>query len=167
MRGKRSEFVDHIAEVEGVKTPTKKRSKKEVEKAFGEFTEKRAASKKAKTAKTTTASKKAAKSETPKSAAAKSERPTPTYADPIPMNFISPDGYVREAAFDPKTQLFYVGFEKSTWAIPSNADQWKAFEKAVADPDTNIDSYYRKAFRGRVPDMLAVRKAPAKPEVAA
>ncbi len=168
-----NEFVQHIAEVEGVKTPKRKRSKKEIETSFDEFTKERAAKKK--TAGKSAAAKPAAKKSAPKQDT-KADRPAPTYAEPIPMNFISPDGYVREAAYDPKTKLFHVAFEKSTWAVPSNADEWKAFEKAVADPDTSVDAYYRKAFRGRAGSMLAVRKstnggaakaAPAKQEVAA
>ncbi|MGD9564491.1 MAG: hypothetical protein AB7Q37_18855 [Pyrinomonadaceae bacterium] len=168
-----NEFVQHIAEVEGVKTPKRKRSKKEIETSFDDFTKERAAKKRS--AKKSAASKPAAKKTAP-NPDVKADRPAPTYADPIPMNFVSPDGYVREAAYDPKTKLFHVAFAKSTWAIPSNADEWKAFEKAIGDPDTNVDTYYRKAFRGRAGSMLAVREAtnpeaakaaPAKQEVSA
>lgn len=156
-----NEFIQHIAEVEGVRTPKRKRSKKEIVESFEEFKTKRAKTKNASAKKP---AKKAAPKTTPKPAAAKNAdtKPAPVYAEPISLNFISPTGYVREAAYDPKTKLFYVAFAKSTWAMPSNADEWKAFEKAVADPLTEIDAYYRKTFRGRTGSMLAVRKPEAK-----
>lgn len=153
-----NEFIQHIAEVEGVRTPKRKRSKKEIEASFEDFKVKRAKTKTAKAKKT------AAEPKTPKPAAAKNidKKSAPAYAEPIPLNYISPDGYVREAGYNPKTKLFYIQFAKSTWAMPSNAGEWTAFEKAVADPLINIDSYYRTAFRGRTGSMLAVRKAAAK-----
>ena len=39
----------------------------------------------------------------------------------------------------------------------STKAEWGEFEKAVADPIVEIDAYYRKAFRGRTAQMLAVR----------
>jgi hypothetical protein len=66
---------------------------------------------------------------------------------------------VREVGYDAKTKLFYVGFAKSTWAMPSSKSEWDGVEKAIADKDVNFDTYYRATFRGRTADMLPVRKA--------
>lgn len=150
-----SEMLQIIAEAEGLRTPTKKRSKKDLEKALETHKAKRA-EQKAKAAKTT-----AKKSGTAKVQATTVKhadgKPKSKTADPIKMNFISATGYVREAGFCSKTNMFYVGFAKSTWAMPSAAEVWTAFEKAVADPNVNIDSYYRTTFKGRTADMIAVR----------
>ncbi len=159
-----NDFVQIIAETEGVRTPTTKRTRKQLADAFESFKEKKAAKKKAGVSSPHVSK---GKQTTPKPAAAKDadaskSRPAPTYAEPIPLNFISPTGYVRKAGYDPKTKLFYVAFGKSTWAMPSNDDEWATFEKAVADPLTDIDAHYRKAFRGRTPDMIAVKHQEAK-----
>ncbi len=150
-----------IAETEGIRTPTKKRTRKDVENALETFNEKKAAKKAKDPAKAVKPAK--AKKVTPaKATVKKAAEKSPTgSANAIPLNFISPTGYVREAAFDPKTKLFYVAFAKSTWAMPSTQAEWDAFEKAVADPAIDIDAFYRKAFRGRGDQMMQVRKSGA------
>lgn len=161
-----AEMIQIIAETEGIRTPKKRRTREDVQKAFESFTEKKAAKKasgstkagkSAKERKTATPKPTPAKDVDARSTDARVTKVAPKYAEPVPMNFISPDGYVREAAFDPKTSMFYIGFAKSTWAMPSTQAEWDAFEAAVADPEVNIDAYYRRAFRGRTGDMLAVR----------
>lgn len=162
-----NEMVEIIAETEGIKTPTKKRTRKDVEKAYNEFTEKRAAKKaarKAKTPKTTTDKAPKAKTgvtpaSTPKKTAEAKPRTAPAALPerPIKLNFISPTGFVREAGFDPKTKMFYVAFAKSTWAMPSDKKEWDAFEKAVADTNVDTDAYYRKMARGRAATMVSVK----------
>lgn len=155
-----NDFVAHIAEVEGIKTPTKTRTREDLTKAFDSFTEKRKA-KKAKSTKPKTSAKTEKAARESKTAVKADPKPKATAvksAEPIAMNFISPEGFVREAAFDPKTKLFHVTFAKSTWAFPATAEEWATFEKAVADPLTNVDTHYRKAFRGRGADMMPVRK---------
>lgn len=150
-----NEFVKHIAEVEGVKTPKGKRSKKEVQDLHDNFVKEQKTKRTAKAAKAKTkpATATAAKKPEPK----KVVKPVATQAAAFPLNHVSETGYVRGAAFDPKGKMFYVAFAKSTWAFPATADEWKAFEKAIADAETNIDSYYRKAFRGRTSSMISVR----------
>ncbi len=201
-----NDFVAHIAEVEGIKTPTKTRTREDLTKAFDSFTEKRTA-KKVKTAKNTAPKRKfqldvevivkkgpfTGEKHVISNATLvdgkwryqlrengkfvdesdirlpigtdQKGKPVPVtkistkLAEPVPMNFISPTGFVREAAFDPKSKLFYVSFAKSTWAFTATAQEWETFEKAVADPLTEIDVHYRKAFRGRGADMVPVRKS--------
>lgn len=147
-----TEMMAIIAETEGIKTPTRKRTKAEVEKAYDEFVK-------------TKAEKKAAKpstgslSQTEKRKAAKKDtapKPVTVYVDPIDMTFVSTDEYVRMAGFDKKSKQIHVSFAKSTWALPSNAKEWKGFEDAIADPNINASSYYRTAFRGRTAEMLPV-----------
>ena len=46
----------------------------------------------------------------------------------------------------------------STWAMPSSQKEWDDFEKAIADPNVDIDSYYRKMARGRTGEMVQVRR---------
>ena len=150
-----TEMTQIIAEKEGIRTPTKKRTRKDVEEAFENFQKKKAAKKANGSAKATKSAKERKAPAAKPTAVAK---PAPSYAEPIALNFISETGYVREAGYDPKTSLFYIAFAKSTWAMPSNKTEWDDFEKAVADPNVDIDAYYRKAFRGRTASMLAVRK---------
>lgn len=161
-----TEMLAIIAEAEGIRTPTKRRTRKDLQAAFESFKEKRAEkrtkskpSAKGLKAEKTTKPEKAAGSSAPAEVKAKNVT-KPAGVEPIGMNFVSPTGYVREAAFDPRTNLFHIGFAKSTWAMPSTQEVWNDFEKAIADPDVDIDSYYRKAFRGRTGDMIAVRRAP-------
>ncbi len=153
-----TEMTKIIAEKEGVRTPSKKRSRKDVENALENFKAKKAAKPKVTDHQiiSTPALRKRKQAEAEKTAA--KPKTTPTVVEPIEMNFISATGYVREAAFDPKTKMFFVAFAKSTWAMPSTAEVWKTFEKAVADPLTNIDSHYRTAFRGRTADMIPVKR---------
>ncbi len=154
-----TEFTKIIAETEGIRTPTKKRTRKDVAEAFENFQKKKAAKKANGSAKAEKSAKER-KAPAAKSTAAKPTgvKPSPAYAEAIPLNFISATGYVREAGYDPKTSLFYIAFAKSTWAMPSSKKEWDDFEKAVADPNVDTDAYYRKAFRGRTASMLAVRK---------
>ena len=156
-----TEMTQIIAETEGIRTPKKIRTRKDVQDAFDSFTAKKAARKAAGSAKAGKSAKVRAAKPTPaKDADAKPAvtKVAPKFAEPIAMNFISPDGYVREAAFDPKTSMFHIAFAKSTWAMSSTQAEWDAFEAAVADPEVNIDAYYRKAFRGRTSDMIAVKR---------
>ena len=149
-----TEFESHIAEVEGIRTPTRNRSKKEIAAAFDEHTKIKKAKKLMKRVPT----------KTPKPTPAKSAdaKPAPKFAEPIEMCFVSATGYVREVGYDAKTKLFYVGFAKSTWAMPSSKKEWDAVERAIADGAVNFDSYYRTAFRGRTPLMLPVRSEVSK-----
>ncbi|CAN5355680.1 hypothetical protein BH10ACI2_BH10ACI2_00340 [soil metagenome] len=157
-----TEFTQIIAEVEGIRTPKKNRTRKDIEQAFESFTAKKAA-KKTKPAEeisgkqivSSKALRDRKKAEAEKASKPAAERPTS--AEPFPLNFISATGYVREAGFDPKTNTFYVAFAKSTWARPSTQEKWDAFEKAVADPLTDIDQHYRQNFKGTA-DMIPVRK---------
>lgn len=145
-----TEFMQIIAETEGVRTPKKKRTMAEVKKAYDDHVTKKAAKKKAAKSKPAAAKKPVA----PKAAPEVTKVP-PATVEPIPMNFISPTGYIREAAFDPKTKMFHVAFAKSTWARPSTAEKWATFEKAVADPTINIDQFYRQNYKGTA-DMVRV-----------
>lgn len=146
-----TELTQMIAEAEGVRTPTRKRSKAEREKIVADHNAKRAAKKKSDGAKKPAAAK--AKPE-PQPAKPK----TTVTANNIPLNFVSDTGYVREAGYDEKTKFFYVGFAKSTWAMPSSQKEWDDFEKAIAEPNVDIDAYYRKAFRVRTGEMIPVRR---------
>ncbi len=154
-----TEMAKIIAEAEGIKTPTKKRSLEDVKNAYNEF-EKKKATRKAKGSAKASKSAKDRKA-TPKPAPARNADAKPkttiVHAEQIKMNFISATGYVREAAFAAKTNLFYVAFAKSTWAMPSNAKEWADFEAAVADPKVDIDAYYRKMARGRTAEMQPVK----------
>lgn len=145
-----TEMMKIIAETEGVRTPTRKRTQAEKDAALAEHTAKSAKRK----AKSPTAKK--APVLAPTKAQDADAKPKTSSVSAIPMNFVSATGYVREAAFDSKTKMFHIGFAKSTWAMPSSKTEWDAFEKALADPNVEIDGYYRKAFRGRTADMLRV-----------
>lgn len=151
-----TEMMKIIAETEGVRTPTRKRTQAEKDAALAEHNELVAKKKAARSA----------KPKTPKLSPTKVQnadaKPQPKTVDAIEMNFVSATGYVREAAFDAKTKMFHIGFAKSTWAMPSSKTEWDAFEKALADPNVSIDSYYRTAFRGRTADMIAVRRSEVK-----
>ncbi len=150
-----TEFMQIIAEAEGVRTPKKKRTRAEVEKAYNDHVAKKVAKKKTAKAKPAAAKKTPAPKTGPKVT-----KVTPSTVEPIKMNFISPTGYVREAAFDPKSKMFHVSFAKSTWARPSTAEKWATFEKAVADPTINIDQFYRQNYKG-TDDMIRVNRPAA------
>lgn len=150
-----TEMLQIIAEAEGARTPTKKRTRKDVEAAFENFTKKKVAKKAARKKPvtdhqiiSTPALRNRKLAEAPASPATSTPAIT-RVAEPVKMNFISPTGYVREVGYDPKTKLFYVAFGKSTLAFPSSPEEWAAFEVAVADSAVEIDAYYRRAFRKR------------------
>lgn len=157
-----TEMMKVIAEAEGVRTPKKKRTAADLKKIYDDHVAKKATKRKAEIAEKTSRSAKDRAKVTPKPLSAKDAdkvtKVAPATVEPIKMNFISANGYVREAGYDEKSKMFHIGFAKSTWAMPSSKKEWDAFEAAVADPNINIDSYYRKAFRGRTPEMIAVRK---------
>lgn len=149
-----SAALDVIAEVEGIKTPRKKRTKKEIEQIFAENAKETAKKKKARAAKSPKAT------VTPKPTLAKNadakSQPVAT-ADPVEMCFVSESGYVREIGYDEKKKLFHVAFAKSIWAIPSSKKVWDEAEKAIADKDINFDAWYRIMSRGRTAEMLPVK----------
>lgn len=144
-----NDMMQVIAEAEGVRTPTRKRTRKELEEIHANYMKKKAAKK-------TAAPKKPV---APKPAAAVKPKQTPVYATAVPMNYVSETGYVREVAYDAKSKMFYVAFAKSTWAMPSSKAEWDGVEKAIADPNVDFDAYYRKTFRGRTAQMLPVKRA--------
>lgn len=162
------EMFEVIAETEGIRTPKRKRTRKELTEIYTDYVEKTEAKKKAKKqhpvidakpSKALIDRKKAEKEQAEKAAEPKAEKkPAPKAVDPIQMCHVSPTGYVREAGFDAETKMFHVAFAKSTWAMPSTEKEWADFEKAVADPSVEIDRYYRTNFRGRTPQMSAVRR---------
>lgn len=152
-----TEMIQIIAEVEGIRTPTRKRTKKEIEKAMTEFTEKSAASKKAKTA----TKKNGAATSTKKTAAAKTASGS-SVADIKRIEVSENAGNVRSAGYDPKTQRLHIEFEKSVWEYPkTTAEEWKGLKATFTDKDVDTGAYFRKAFRGRAASSRRVYDKPS------
>lgn len=158
-----NEFVKHITEVEGIRTPKRKRSKKEVEVAFDEFKKDRSAKK---------AKPKAAKAKKPAPAAEskKSEAVPSVAAGGIVRERVSENpGNIASAGYDPATKKMHVEFSKGgVYEFPNTkADEWDGFKATFADAAVDTGSYFRKAFRGRaassrkVYDRGAAKAAPA------
>ena len=149
-----TDFMNIIAETEGVRTPRRKRTQKEVEAAFAEHKAKR---------------KKSARASAPKEkkmVAGRDTAMTPvrtanaalTSAGPITMIDVHGAKYLLRYGFDKKNSHIHVGFGKSTYAITDATEsEFTALEKAVKDPLTDSDAYYRKVFRGRAAAMIPVR----------
>lgn len=173
-----SEAMKIIAEAEGVRTPTRKRSKKEVETTINEFTEKRKASKsKAKAAKSAKAGTSAKKPVSAKNAdqPAKAVRSTGAVADIKRIAVVGQAGNVRSAGYDEKGSRLQIEFDKSIWEYPNTtADEWKGLKASLTDKDSDTGAYFRKAFRGRASSSKRVydrstegasKEAPASAEV--
>jgi hypothetical protein len=142
-----TELAKHIAEIEGVRTPTVKRSKKEVEKALEDFTQKRTASKKEKAAKAA-AEPKAATEAKPKT---ERTRSTPAKADIARVQIAKNPGNISEAGYEESSKRLHVMFSKGgIYEFPNTtAQEWKDLEATFVMDDVDTGSYFRKAFRGR------------------
>lgn len=170
-----NDFVAHIAEVEGIKTPVETRTNTEVVKAFESFTEKRKGKRSAKTEKaerTARVSTKKGKSDKP------AENPAEVAKTPavsIVRETISTNaGHTSTAGYDETSKTMHVEFSKgNVYAYPETpVKDWTDWQATFADAEINSGNHFRKAFRGRkyvrVNEPAAAKAAPAvNPEVSA
>lgn len=178
-----TEVMRIIAETEGIVTPTHKRSQAEIDKAFSERAEKKAAKKASKpksSAKTEKANRDAKANgngkapATAKPAAAKVSTQTGISREAIKVN----GGNITTAGYDPKSKAMHIEFSKgNVYEYPGTEQKdWDAFAKTFADKDVVTGNYFRKEFRGRkyvrvsdaatIENKGAAEAAPAKSEVA-
>ncbi len=163
-----TEFVKHMAEVEGVRTPARKRSKKEVEAAFEDYTKKRTAKPKAKTAQSAKSASGKAKA-APKAKAKKADAPVAEVAaaaiERIPVT--ENRGNLSSAGYDEASQKMHVEFSAgSVYEYATvTATEWDGLKATFADKETDSGSYFRKNFRGRkyrkLPQPIAAKAASA------
>lgn len=144
-------FKQHIAEVEGLRTPTGKKSKKDLEAGLKDLTDKRAAKKaKAETAKPAkvTETVKDQKKDAP---AAKPKASAPVAIADIPRSKVTANGgNIVSGGYDAKTKRLHVEFDKSIWEYPNTtAEEWTGLEETFSNKDVDTGAYFRKAFRGR------------------
>lgn len=140
-----TEFMQIIAEAEGMRTPTKKRSKAEVETAFKDFTE-------------TRAKKKAAvKAKTPKKAQPVKTAPVKKEVTAVPVITIKREkvttnpGNITSGGFDKKSGMLHIEFGPgNVYEFPNTTEQeWKDLRATFVNAEVDTGAYFRKAFRGR------------------
>lgn len=143
-----TEFMKIIAEVEGVRTPTRKRTKKEVEKAYEDHQKARAE----KSAKRTKA--KAAKPAASAKKAATSKKAEPQAVESKPaierVKVSENPGNIVAAGYDENSKRMHVEFKASVYEYPGiEKSEWTAFEATFEKADIDTGSYFRKNFRGK------------------
>jgi hypothetical protein len=138
-----TEALKIIAETEGVRTPTRKRTRKERAAAIADHLQKRSAAKKKKAPAKAKAAKPAAKPAAAKPAGQ-------AVADITRTAVTANGGKIRSAGFDAKTGRLHVEWQSSIWEYPDTKPaEWKGLKATLADADVNTESYFRKEFRGR------------------
>lgn len=147
-----TEFMKHIAETEGVRTPDHKRSSAEINEIFEEHKETKAKAKKKRTsAKAEKAAREARSATTSKPAKAKN---ADAKVEPIsiPRFAISTNpGHTSSAGYDEASKTMHVEFTKGnvyqyTEIEPAEFADWKAtFDNA----EIVSGNHFRKAFRNR------------------
>lgn len=160
-----NEFVQHIAEVEGVRTPKRKRTPKETEAAFEDFKSTRAKKGKVKTSVKTASKSRSAKSKKTTKPAESKKRAETAVETPeswIPRTVIKENpGSTRSAGYSADREIMHVEFSvDSVWEFSEikQAD-WDPYEKTFNDKDINSGEYFRKHFRGRKYKQLPKPKA--------
>ena len=157
-----------IEEIEGIRTPTRKRSQKEIETSIADYAAKRSAKKAAK-AKPAKAAKstKTATPKTPNKSPASKSADTVVVATIERIKVTANPGNIVAAGYDEKSQKMHVEFSASVYEYPDTEKfAWDNFHATFADKDVDTGSYFRKCFRGkkfvRVNSPVAAKAAPAK-----
>lgn len=157
-----TELMKIISETEGVRTPSRKRSKKELETAVADFKKKRSAKKANRTAAAVTSVKTV---KPKKSVEPKAEKPVNSIEiDRIKIS--ANPGNTIAAGYDEATKKMHVEFRASVYEYPEiEKAEWEGFEKTFTDREIDSGSYFRKTFRGRTFRKLnlpaAAKAAPA------
>lgn len=157
------EAIKIIAEAEGLRTPTRKRSQKEIETSITDYAAKRSAkTKSAKAAKST----KTAEPKIPKKSPAKKVVEPVASAAIERIKVTANPGNIVAAGYDEQSKKMHVEFSASVYAYPETPKtEWEKFHATFADKDVDTGAYFRKNFRGkkfvRVNQPVAAKAAPA------
>lgn len=141
-----TELMKIIAETEGVRTPSRKRSKKELETAVADFKKKRSAKKANKTAVAVTSVKTA---KPKKSVEPKVDKPVSSI-EIHRIKISANPGNTIAAGYDEASKRMHVEFRASVYEYPEiEKSEWQGFEATFNDKDVESGAYFRKNFRGR------------------